>query len=170
MWMHQRIAVSPTPMTNEANAIPTVTSVETPTRITCWLPGCPLLVRSEPGDVVVSPAALISINCKFPFSYTIWNSFWIANKRTVVLYGESGLGYHTQWSSNQNLLRCRNRFIEERFEYVPSATVLRGIDTLKEKREIRSRNEIIEDFRFTTWWNVRGANTERERAEFSRRR
>ena len=73
MWMHQRMAVSPTPMTNEANAIPTVTSVETPTRITCWLPGCPLPVRSDPGDVVVSPAALISIET-FPLFYSYWSS------------------------------------------------------------------------------------------------
>jgi hypothetical protein len=48
-------------MTNEARAIPTVISVETPTRMTCWLPGCPLPVKREPGDVVVSPAVLISV-------------------------------------------------------------------------------------------------------------
>ena len=37
VWMHQRMAVSPTPMTKEARAMPTVTSVETPTMITCVL-------------------------------------------------------------------------------------------------------------------------------------
>ena len=55
--MHQSIAVNPTPMTKEARAIPTVTSVETPTRITC-VPDTPLFWLSwEPADVVVSPDA-----------------------------------------------------------------------------------------------------------------
>lgn len=63
MWMHHRMAVNPTPMTNEARAMPTVTSVETPTRITCCVPATPLFwpdVTSEPGDVVTSPDAPIS--------------------------------------------------------------------------------------------------------------
>jgi hypothetical protein len=34
MWMHHKMAVRPTPMTNEAKAMPTVTSVDTPTTMT----------------------------------------------------------------------------------------------------------------------------------------
>lgn len=31
MWIHHKTPVSPTPIANEAKAIPTVTSVDTPT-------------------------------------------------------------------------------------------------------------------------------------------
>ena len=46
------------------------------------------------------------------------------------MLGKSGLGHHTQRSSNQNLLRSRNRLVKERLQYVPAATVLRGIYAL----------------------------------------
>lgn len=74
MWMHQRTAVNPTPMTNDANAMPTVTSVDTPTRITCE-PGNPLLgfPIEDIDEVVVSLGATISI---FEEQKSDWNALF----------------------------------------------------------------------------------------------
>jgi hypothetical protein len=73
MWMHHKMAVRPTPMTNEAKAMPTVTSVDTPTTMTWalgppsfWVEttgpsGGPLADDVAPPDAAPSPVAPLPI-------------------------------------------------------------------------------------------------------------
>ena len=144
MWIHQRMAVKPTPMTNEASAMPTVTSVDTPTTMMDCVLGAP-----GPGAVAATEASLVTASWRktkrFQSAYTPivmdFREGGGANKRTCARTWRNErrrqLADHPQRTAHQDLLRRGHRFLQERLENVPAGTVLRRIDALKHNKKVR---------------------------------
>ena len=64
------------------------------------------------------------------------------------LRSERSLGDHFQRTPHQNLLGRRNRFVQERFQYVTTTAILRWVHTLQPPKDLLAENLQI------VWLNV----------------